>query len=286
MTAGRLILVLAGIALTCGLPVCSKGRDPILCPPYLGPVLDAVTDSTVKIAWTPPDAEEPGFGCSRHKVSADSFSVRFMECGAVSYDLLGSTDSTEWVHNPAGMTGTYKVTAWFGDTSYAYDMTPSTVPLHSSVIVVAELNAAGDAGYGWGRADGRGENCSMRDAASIGRADFYLTDFAAGFHGPAYFFASPHLGPGDLGERIPAADWRVSTFAALLPNGSAPSPIVEPQAYLDRFELRTTPARVCCRTEDGYFAHVEVFDLNLSDGTVRVESWFQPIKGLRLLRHE
>jgi hypothetical protein len=280
------MLVLAGIALTCGLPVCTKGRDPIACPSYLGPVLDAATDSTVILAWAPPEAEEPGFGCGRQRVRADSYSVWFMECDMTFYQLLGSTDSTEWVHDPAGKTGTYKVTAWFGDTSYAYDMTPSTVPLSTPVAVVAELNAPGYAGYGWDRTDGQGETCSMRDAASSVRADFYLSDFAAGFQGPAYFLASPHLGPGDPGEGVPAATWRVARFAAARADGSAPSPILEPQVWSDRLALDELPALVCCHAEDDYFAQVKVLDLNRAEGTTRLESWFQPVKGLRLLRRQ
>ncbi len=43
--------------------------------------------------------------------------------------------------------------------------------------------------------------------------------------------------------------------------GACAEPVVEPQAWDDRLELGTLPARVCCRTEDGYFVQVEMLDL-------------------------
>jgi len=280
----RLVLVLAGIVLTCGLPVCSD-NTPLVDPPYSGLDISAATDSTVRIEWVSRPGEA-GFGCSRHEVFADSFFVQFREAGAVSWRLLGNTESTEWTHDPQGMTGDYSVSIWFGDSLYDDCYSPqSTEPVRTPAALVAELNGAGSAGYGWAGGHWEAHMYSMRDTASAKQADLYLTDFAAGYQGPDYFLASPSLGPGDLGEGVPQADWRESRFAAALADGGTPSPVLEPQAYSDRFAIDGLPMVVCCHTGDAHFAQVRVLDVNTAAGTATVESWYQPIKGLRLVLH-
>jgi hypothetical protein len=40
-----------------------------------------------------------------------------------------------------------------------------------------------------------------------------------------------------------------------------------------------------CHTEQGYFAIVNVTQLRTQQKDVRLQAWFQPVHGLRLLRH-
>ena len=40
-----------------------------------------------------------------------------------------------------------------------------------------------------------------------------------------------------------------------------------------------------CRTEQGFFAMVNVTQLRIQQNEVRLQTWFQPVHGLRLLGH-
>jgi hypothetical protein len=45
------------------------------------------------------------------------------------------------------------------------------------------------------------------------------------------------------------------------------------------------PAQAACHTQQGYFAVVKVTQLRITQKDLRLQAWFQPVQGLRLLWH-
>ena len=236
--------------------------------------LEAATDVTVKITWSAPTEGTP-----------DKYVVSFMETGTSSYTELGDVTTTEYTHDPDGKTGTYKVTAKFGSDEYDAATTPTTKPVYSSVMAVSELNAAGDAGYGW-NTDGTAATYSMTVAGNAASVDLYITDWATGYTGE-YSIASPDMAEDDDGNVgvVPQGAWRVNGFTAGLTDPNAPLPPHSTSTYFNFQEIVTQPFLTGCYTQDGYYALVKVVSYNVGSGTAQVESWFQLVEGLRLIQH-
>ena len=237
----------------------------------------ADTDSTLTISWSAPTEGTP-----------DKYMVGFMETGTASYTTIGEPTATELMHDPAGMTGTYKVTAVFGSSEYDGAITPTTMPIATVETAVGELNGAELAGYGWGRATGAGATYTMTQASSAASVDFYITDWEIGYDGPSYYIASPDITPDDPGNVgvVPPASWAINAFSD--PLGSLQGPIPHHESginYFDNTELTADPTVVACHTADDYYGLVKVGSFNTGTGEVKVESWFQTIMGLRLIQH-
>jgi hypothetical protein len=45
------------------------------------------------------------------------------------------------------------------------------------------------------------------------------------------------------------------------------------------------PVNAACHTAQGHFAVVKVTQLRIQNKDLRIQAWFQPVQGLRLLRH-
>lgn len=162
----------------------------------------AATDSTVKLTWTAPTEGTP-----------DNYIVYFEEVGQTTFANVTQLSGTilTYTDDPSGKTGLYKVTAKFGSTEYATD-TKTTIPIHGTSTTLAELNATGNSGYGWTRADGAAGTFSMTDAANVTNVDLYLTNFAANYTTTPYNIASPDMGPNDAGGVVPTGSWRVNAI--------------------------------------------------------------------------
>jgi len=238
----------------------------------LNPKVEADTDSTVKVSWTAPTEGTP-----------DKYLVSFQEVGGSGFTQIYEGTSTSCLHDPDGATGTYKIEAKFGSTTYAADVNPSTVPINTAAATVAELNAAGNSGYGWDRTSGSGQTYSMTQASNAALVDFYFTDFETS--PVVYSIASPDLGPTDPGNVVPAGSWRVNALTDPLTNETAPLPSHNPNAYFNYRDITQTPLLTGCYTEDGYYALVKLDGLNTGDKTIQATTWFQLVKGLRLIKH-
>ncbi|HTW92940.1 MAG TPA: fibronectin type III domain-containing protein [bacterium] len=236
--------------------------------------ITAATDSTLTISWTAPTDGTP-----------DKYYVAFMATGTSSYTDIDTTTATSYTHDPAGKTGSYKVTAVFGSTTYDAAANPSTAPIATSATTVSELNATGNSGFGWDRTAGTGSTYSMTAAGNAANVDFYITDFATGFGGTTYSIASPDQGPSDPGAVVPTGSWRVNAFSSALTSETAPLPVHSGTTYFNFTDLSTDPIMVACYTADGYYALAKLSSYNTGAGTVSVQTWFQPIKGLRLIQH-
>ncbi|UCG30750.1 MAG: hypothetical protein JSV53_02420 [candidate division WOR-3 bacterium] len=237
----------------------------------------------VMLSWEVPLSGPPG-----------NYVVYFRELSAVDF-VEGATvsgDSMEYTHDPAGATGDYYVAAVFGSTEYSSD-TLTTVPVHSEVIIVSELNAGGESGYGWSiSGDFSGSAYDLIEVSNAPLVDFYITNFendsTAGPWPAPWYIASPDTAGSDPGgTSVPQADWRQNWFS---------DPLLDPQSILPNF-APTTFFRCMSGIENDtiyigvylgaeqHYALVKFFDADTNTGTIGVETWFQKVSDLRLMAH-
>lgn len=237
----------------------------------------------VQLSW-----EEPIEG------TPNSYVVYFLALDTTDFVVAATVDgdSLEYTHDPEGMTGDYYVAAKFGSTEYSSD-TLTTIPVHTDVLTMSELNATGNSGYGWNlTGDFTGTTYSVTQISNATLVDFYITNFvndSLGSPWPApWNIASPDTAPTDPGGTlVPQAPWRENWFS---------DPLLDPQAMLPNFapttyfkitsgiEIDTTYIGVYLGTEEHY-GMVKFFGADTIAGTILVESWFQIVQGLRLLAH-
>lgn len=236
-----------------------------------GVTLVAASDSTVLLSWSEPEQGTP-----------DAYFVYFRRIGSEGYVPVVELTATSCEHYPEGMTGCYRVAALFGPDLYFADESLSTIPIATSEVALAELDAPGNSGFGWDRMTGSGASYAMEEAGSASRVDLFVTDFEAGYDGP-FSLASPSYGPSDPSGRVPVAPWRLTRFTAELANERAPLPAYDDRVYLP-FRQAGAGSVFGCYTDDGHYALVKVTSVNMLTGELRLVSWFQLVPGLRLLR--
>lgn len=232
----------------------------------------AETDSTVRLTWSPPVEGVPSL-----------YRVMFHPVGGGPPVVALETGDTTCVHDPSGMTGEYRVLAQFGGTYSEPAETLSTIPVHSGTTTVGELSSTGKPGCGWPEPGRSAATYDMSDTAWVDLVEFYVTDFKPGSSGPTYYLASPDLAPADSGGIVPVGRWRVTSFAELADEQSRLPPTGD---SVWKSSARVPDAMVAgCRTDQGYFAIVNVTQLRPQQNEVRLQTWFQSVHGLRLLRH-
>jgi len=242
--------------------------------PPLSLQLSAATDSTITLSWTAPTQGTP-----------TGYNVYFKDVAGTAFVPVDTVTATLVDIDPHGATGLYTVSAVFGAVEYFCADTLSTIPVYTAQTTVCELNAAGNAGYGWERPAGTGATYSMATAGNAAYVDFYITDFGVGYAGP-YAIASPDMGPSDPGNVVPTGPWRVSAFSNALTSETAQLPTYSTSTYFTYTDLTIDPCLVgCYTTADSHYALVKLTNYNVGAGTVSVESWFQLVKGLRLIKH-
>ena len=256
-------------------------------------LLSAASDTTIRISWTAPGGSVP-----------DSYVIAFMETGTSAWlDVGSASDSaTRADHNPLGRTGRYRVAAIFGSRSYPATGSPTSAPVHTGAFAVGELNSSVYSGFGWDRDSGTGSVFTMSYASNASRVDFYITDWSPSFAGPDYYVASPDWGPYEPGGRgfVPVGRWRPNGFTHLSEGEQQPLPAFDSTRYTNNLKLgsdSTLVAVVCTDTiviadttdtivtVSRHYALVRLGSPDTVSGTVQVETWFQPIKGLRLIQH-
>jgi len=270
---------LAGILLILTLIFISCKEEEILPPGSpSGLVLSATGDGVqVRLEWEAPTATSP-----------EGYIIYFKPIGSTSYTVLDTVVETFYVHDPNGETGDYYVTAYTeaGGESGSSE-TQSTVPIHTDVTSVYELNVPDErSSYGWDRVSGTGSTYFMADAASIPYADFYITDWAMGYAGATYNIASPDEALGDDGNTgfVPTGNWRKNGVLEI--STTQANSILPPEGDYYNYEEIVGNAYYGIHTEDDHYGVVRVVGSpNTSDGSVQVETWFQLIPGLRLVKH-
>jgi plastocyanin len=243
--------------------------------------LSAPTDSTVKITWLPPT------DTTKKPIS---YIVRFKETGTANYvtvdrDTLLLLSS---VHDPAHRTGSYIVAAVYANETLPSTEAPSTAPHRTSLTVQEFSVTGGTAGYGWNRTTGEASLYDMTIPDSASKIDLYFTDFALGFAGPNFYVASPDTAPYDPGGSVPNVFWHNTRFIHLdsLAGEDSILPGAPTSDYRKSSLLDSLPRFVAGHTTaDDYYALLYVTAIDTINGTADIESWFQKIKGLRLVEH-
>jgi hypothetical protein len=243
-------------------------------------VLTAATDSTVNIAWLAPT--DSGYIPSRYV-------IRFEETGTTGFDSIGDTTSLSFVHNPWHRTGRYRVEALYDTDTVPSVEAPSTAPQWNSPLTIPELSVTGqNTGYGWDRTSGEAYLYDMTVVDSFAKVDFYFTDFAPGFAGPKFYVASPDTAPHDPGGSVPSWSWHITEFSHLDSTATEDSilPRFIPSRYRNISVLDSLPRLVAWYTTfDDHYALLRVSNINTTNGTADIETWFQKIKGLRLIEY-
>ncbi|HDQ98821.1 MAG TPA: hypothetical protein ENN51_00840 [candidate division WOR-3 bacterium] len=227
---------------------------------------------TVQLSWTRPAAGTPA-----------EYVVLFRE--GAEFSVVARPTQAFYVHDPGGKTGDYLVAARFDTTLYYAGDTLNTRPVHSPEMTIYELNGAGNQGYGWSVATGAASAHDMGDAANAPLVDLFCTDFAVGHGGAIYTVVSPTYGPTDPGGGVPPGDWRESWFAHVTGGEHDPLPAYAGPPYRQDADIGNLPMRLAVYTAERHYALLRVNAVDNSTGTVRLESWFQPVSGLRLIAH-
>jgi len=276
------ILALGALSLTLVVLVGCEGEDVGSAPQNF--TLTASTDGLEVIL----DWEEPADG------QPDGYIVYFEEVGTSDWLVEAELDGDvlTYTHDPMEMTGRYYVAADWGGTEYDSDV-ETTVPVHTASMTIYELEAAGNAGYGWAlTSDFTGTTYSMADEANAALVDFYITNWTddpVGGPWPApWSIASPDLAPGDPGGSfVPTASWRQNWFSDPITDPQAALPNYGSTTYFNYTEgIQTDPTYIGVYLGDeDHFGLVEFSGVNPAAGTINVESWFQTVQGLRLIAH-
>lgn len=236
--------------------------------------LAAATDTTVKLKWSPPVEGQPNL-----------YRVTFNALGGGGPEVVAETLALEVEHNSHGLTGTYKIAALFGATVYEDTIPLSTVPKNTGTITVGELSGPDKPGCGWSRLLGVAKAFPMTDTLYADSVDWFCTDFAPGSNGPVYSVASPDTAPFDPGGSVPTGRWRATRLARLA-DEQGPVPAAGDTALRKVVALGTTvPVSFGLVTADGYCCVVKVTQIRVANEDIRVQAWFQPVRGLRLVRH-
>jgi len=240
------------------------------------------SDSTVVISWTVPAEGGP-----------DKYLVSFRAVTDSGYAVLGETTGTSYTHNPHGMTGQYKVTALFGQDTYEGADKPTTIPIHGDEVTLYEINAdSSRCGYGWTRDSGKAGVFAMTDSANHASVDFYVSDRQAG-RGNPLCVVSPNkaktIDSGAVGI-VPSADWRANGFSDPLLDEQGPLPSYDslPPNYFIFTQITSEPCYIGCYTAGEAEKHYALIKVNSADpasGQAKIETWYQLVTGLRLIRH-
>ncbi len=241
------------------------------------------SDSTVMISWTVPAEGSP-----------DKYMVHFRPVTDSGYTVLGETTATSYAHNPHGMTGQYKVAALFGQDTYEGAEKPATVPIKSDAITLFEINAdSSRCGFGWTRDSGIGRAFAMTESANCAYVDFYVSDLQAGVGGELDIVSPNKADSIDSGAVgiVPPAAWKTNGFTNPLTNAQNPVPGYQapPNAnYFIYTVITMQPCYIGCYTAGDtvkHYALIQVDSTDKASGQVWLQSWYQLVPRLRLMRH-
>jgi hypothetical protein len=241
------------------------------------------SDSTVMISWTTPAEGSP-----------DKYMVYFRSITDSGFAVLGETTATSYAHNPHGLTGQYKVAAVFGGESYDGAEKPTTVPVSTGATTLFEINIdSSRCGFGWSRDSGIGKPYAMTDSANCAYVDFYVSDLQVGTGGELDI-VSPNkadsIDPGAVGI-VPRAAWKTNGFTNPLSNAHNPVPAYQPPPNANYFiytQITMQPCYIGCYTAGDtvkHYALIQVDSADKASGKVWLQSWYQLVPRLRLMRH-
>ena len=238
------------------------------------------SDSTVLVSWTTPAEGSP-----------DKYKVYFRPLSDTGYTALGETTATSFAHNPHGVTGQYKVAALFGADAYEGAEKPTTVPAATGTVTLFEINTdSSRCGFGWSRDSGIGKVYSMTDSTNCAFVDFYVTDLAAGTGGPLDIVSPNKADTIDSGAVgiVPRAAWKANGFSNPVSAETVPSYQAPPNATYYVYVQVAQPCLFGVYTAGDtlkHYAFIKVDSVNAAVGKVWLQTWYQLVPGLRLIRH-
>jgi hypothetical protein len=240
------------------------------------------SDSTVLVSWTTPAEGSP-----------DKYKVYFRPSADTGYTAIGETTATSYAHNPHGVTGQYKVAALFGADAYEAAEKPTTVPAATGTVALFEINAdSSRCGFGWSRDSGIGKVYSMTDSASCAFADFYVSDLQVGVGGKLNIVSPDKarvdsIDAGSVGI-VPVAAWRKNGFSNPVFAETVPSYQAPPSATYYIYTQVEQPCLFGVYTAGDtlkHYAFIKVDSVDAAGGKVWLQTWYQLVPGLRLIRH-
>jgi len=241
------------------------------------------SDSTVVVSWTTPAEGAP-----------DKYVVYFRPGTDTVYTVVGETTATSFAHDPHGATGQYKVDAVFASDKYPGAEKPSTVPVAGGAVTLFEINAdSSRCAFGWSRDSGIGSVYGMTDSANCAYVDFYVSDREVGVGNPLDIVSPNKADSIDAGAVgiVPHAAWKTNGFTNPLTDGQNPVPgyVAPPNAnYYIYTQITSQPCYVgfyAAGDTVKHYALIQVDSLNVATGQVWLQSWYQLVPGLRLVRH-
>jgi len=241
------------------------------------------SDSTVVVSWTTPAEGAP-----------DKYVVYFRPGTDTVYTVVGETTATSFAHDPHGATGQYKVDAVFASDKYPGAEKPSTVPVAGGAVTLFEINAdSSRCAFGWSRDSGIGSVYGMTDSANCAYVDFYVSDREVGVGNPLDIVSPNKADSIDAGAAgiVPTAEWHVSGFSNELIDPQVPVPRLDsvgPVNYYIYCPVTKQPfylAYAAAGPQEKHYALIQVDSLNVATGQVWLQSWYQLVPGLRLVRH-
>jgi hypothetical protein len=238
------------------------------------------SDSTVLVSWTTPAEGSP-----------DKYKVYFRSLADTGYTAVGETTATSFAHNPHGVTGQYKVAALFGADAYEGAEKPTTVPAATGTVTLFEVNTDSSCcGFGWSRDSGIGKVYSMTDSTNCAFVDFYVSDLAAGTGGPIDIVSPNKADTIDSGAVgiVPRAAWKANGFSNPVSAETVPSYQAPPNATYFIYIQVAQPCLFGVYTAGDtlkHYAFVKVDSINAAVGKVWLQTWYQLVPGLRLVRH-
>jgi len=244
--------------------------------------LESYQDSAVLLRWYPPSAGQP-----------DAYRLFFRDVAASVFAMVGETDSLRMVHWPNGATGDYYVCAAYGESLFSSD-TITTVPVHTAEMTFYEINTdPSRSACGWNRSSGRASVFAMTDSANCDTVDFYVSDLQMGTGNPLNIVTPNKADSIDSGAVgiVPRAAWRTNGFSNPLPNAQSPVPAYQPPPNANYFIYTQVSAQPCyvgfCTLgeEERHYALIQVNKVGASADTARIETWFQLVPGLTLVKH-
>jgi len=215
----------------------------------------------------------------------DGYIVYFETAAIGTVTTAGYTDASPTE------TGDFYITAYLGEDESDPSTTVTTTPVNTPAVTIYELEADGNAGYGWNLAgDMKGSTYSMTDGSNDVLVDFYVTNFIddpVGGPWPLnYNIASPTEGPNDPAGVVPTGSWRTTWFTDPITDPQAPLPAYSSTTYFNFTEIDVDPIYMGFYLDsEGYFGLVTFSGANAGAGSIQVETWIQPVAGLRLIAH-
>lgn len=209
----------------------------------------------LKLMWDPPAGE----------TAPDGYILYFQ--GAVVDTIRGST---QYIHNPGGMTGLYQLTAYTEDGGESDPVSLSSDPVVTQVqITLAELNSAGNSGLGFTES-WTATSYPMADPAAPDNVDFYFTDGSPGSTGLFQYIASPDKVVDPTFENgrpssVPTTGWRHNRIKE---NGVSNGIV---QSFTDDYDFANTNSTygfAVSRDNNWYYGYLELGSVTQTQATV------------------